>query len=507
MNRMADNNSGTGDGERPPRTWIGANAMWAKEWIKVNPLWASAHVINLLAGFVLFIVDLIKNFPDFSPNFPILTVVIAMCIIFVQIYSDPIESLLVEGSTSNDRRKIEEIRSGQRNKWMIFAYSFMLLSLLLTFYPFINPLFDTRPDAGKSSHNQVKQPGGREEIKSDSEQHAQAEQPFRFEKNEYLRTLRERPIAVFIGCTLDSNAKNLRCEESKQGNAAQSKGQKESNSADEKDNQPPTGGGEGNQSQAMPVESSMSVGHAWVINIGGYIQECSPEKRGEYGESFTCKVKDGLLIPLYFIILALMGGSISLTRRLPELQKQVGTEHVATETQPKLTQYEFREYLIFQMVQFISAPFLAILAYYLIEPSNTTQAVVLAFTAGFASETILLMIRSIANKITPETTTTIQYGAIAGVVTQSNNSPESGKPVGRIEVFLSGLPQKRSITDESGFYMLDNIPVGDHGIIFKSQDDQGNAVEVKDMVKIGHAQAIVKKNVTIVLRQPGEDNK
>jgi hypothetical protein len=385
---------------------------------------------------------------------------------------------------------------------MIFAYGFMLLSLLLTFYPFINPLFDTRSDAGKSSHSQVKQPDRREKVKSDSEQHAQAEQPFRFEKNEYLRTLRERPIAVFIGCTLDSNAKNLRCEESKQGNAAQSKGHEEPDPTDEKDNQPPE-----NQPQAMPVESSMSVGHAWVINIGGYIQECSPGKRGEYGESFTCKVKDGLLIPLYFIILALMGGSISLTRRLPELQKQVGTEHVATETQPKLTQYEFREYLIFQMVQFISAPFLAILAYYLIEPSNTTQAVVLAFTAGFASETILLMIRSIANKITPETTTTIQYGAIAGVVTQGNNGSELGKPVGKIEVFLSGLPQKRSITDESGFYMLDNIPVGDHGIIFKSQDDQGNAVEVKDMVKIGQAQAIVKKNVTIVLQQPGENNK
>ena len=54
--------------------------------------------------------------------------------------------------------------------------------------------------------------------------------------------------------------------------------------------------------------------------------------------------------------------------------------------------------------------------------------------------------------------------------------------------------------------MLDNIPVGDHGIVFKIQGDKGNG-EVKDTVKIDHAQAIVKKNVSIVLQKPGEENK
>lgn len=493
---MNENQQGENTANKPFRTfrnfWTGL-LEGAGKWIEAHPLWAAAHFLNLLAGFVLFIIDSIKNLPDFPPDFPILTVVIAMCIIFVQIYTDPIESLPIEESNQNgkgkiNREEIERKRSVQRNKWMIFAYSFMLLSLLLTFYPFINPLFDTKPDADNSSPDQVKQTEKREEGESGSEQNAQGEQSSKSEKNEYLRTLRERPIAVFIGCTLDSKAKNLRCEEPKKENAPGPSGAELTPSGDGQ-SKPPT-----QPVQPTQAISSVSVGHAWVINIGGYLQECNlGEESSEYGKSFTCKVRDGLLIPLYFIILALMGGSISLTRRLPELQKQVGTEHVATPTQPKLTQYEFREYLIFQMVQFISAPFLAILAYYLIEPNNTTQAVVLAFTAGFASETILLMIRSLANKITPETTKLPQYGSVAGIVTYVN--PE--KPADKLEVLVSELPQIQSITDEKGFYVLSNIPVGEHSITIKSLDKK---VLKKDTIKIERAQAIVKKNVIIEQR-------
>ena len=143
-------------------------------------------------------------------------------------------------------------------------------------------------------------------------------------------------------------------------------------------------------------------------------------------------------------------------------------------------------------MQFISAPFLAILAYYLIDPSNTTNAVAVAFTAGFASETILLMVRSIANKITPSTSTGAQYGAIAGIVTfGENNEPLAEK----VEVFLSESPQIRSITDERGFYILGNVPIGEHSISIKSIDQE--QILKKDTVKIERAQAIVKKNVTI----------
>lgn len=425
-----------------------------KEWLKANVLWIAAHVINILFGIEIYISKLL----DGESGFPILTIVISMCIIFVHIFTYPIEALPAEGSTQDERKRIEEIRSRQRNKWMIFAYGFMLISLLLTFYPFINPLFSLVEKTSGQSNGTVQQ----ESTKP------KQEKP---DAGRYLNTLRERPIAVFVGCSLDPEAKTLLCPKSS-------------------DTKP--------EDDAKKAQNPVSgtVGSAWVINIGGHIEKCTKDGTKDFGKSVTCEVKDGLLIPLFFIIMALMGGSISLTRRLPELQKQAGSEHIATQQQPKLTQYEFREHLIFQMVQYISAPFLAILAYYLIEPGNITNSVVLAFTAGFASETILLMVRSIANKITPGSGEALQYGAIAGVITIQDGAAK------KAEVFLTELPQIHSIIDEQGFYVLSNVPVGEHSISVKSLDT--DAILKKDTVKIERAQAIVKKNLAIAADDGGQ---
>ena len=442
---------------------------WITGWIKTNPLWAAAHILNLFAAFFLYFGE--------TSGTSILPVVIFMCIIFVQIYTDPIKAVPVDAD-QKAKADLEEIRSEQRNKWMIFAYSFMLISLLLTFYPFINPLFNFTEKTQIKSDGTAQIESTGEKTKTDEER--------------YLNTLRERPIAVFIGCSLDNKAQNLRCKSEDTAVSNSKDGEK-----DQSQEASQTESVKRNQTQST---LSADVNYAWVINIGGYIKQCTPDGNKEYGESFTCEVKDGLLIPLYFIIMALMGGSISLTRRLPELQKQAGSEHIGTEKQPKLSQYEFREHLIFQMVQFISAPFLAILAYYLVDPSDTTSSVALAFTAGFASESILLMIRSVANKITPETNAGPQYGAVAGVVTLSGKGAGSEEPAQKVEVSLSESPQIQSITDDKGFYMLGNVPVGEHSISIKFTT-KVNEKEIENLkkvtVKIERAQAIVKKNVTI----------
>lgn len=432
---------------------------WMRSWIKANPLWATAHFLNSVIAIGAF------SFGAGS-GIPIISVVIFMCIIFVQIYTEAVQSIPIEVD-QKERERLEGIRSEQRNQWMIFAYGFMLISLLLTIYPFINSL--SEPDLDK-----------------------------------YLKTLREKPIAVFIGCSLDSKAENLRCEPEDKtanvgGNGKTTDTKSDSASeGEENDKEKTTTQSEGSKNDHAQQNSSAVFGYAWIINIGGYIKECKQDSNRDYGKSVTCEVKDGLLIPLYFIIMALMGGSISLTRRLPELQKQAGLEHIATARQPKLSQYEFREYLIFQMVQFISAPFLAILAYYLIEPSNTTNAVVLAFTAGFASETILLMVRSVANKITPETYTMSQYGAIAGII-EVENEDDRKKILNdrkKMEVFLTELPhQAHAIVDEQWLYTLTNVPVGEHSISIKFID--GEKIIKKDIVKVTHAQAIAKKNIII----------
>ncbi|UJP05427.1 MAG: carboxypeptidase-like regulatory domain-containing protein [Nitrosomonas sp.] len=394
---------------------------WVEDWVKAYPLWAAAHFLNVMVAIFLIV----------GGGIPILTVVIFLCIIFVQIYTEPIKAIQPEFDKKT-REAVEEARSQQRNKWMIFAYSFMLISLLLTFYPFINSLSEA-------------------------------------ELKKYLATLREKPIAIFIACSLDDKAENLRCA-----------------AKNEKTPSP-----EADQQTQVPIPEG--VGHAWAINIGGNIERCTAEQDSTYGRAVACEVRDGLLVPLYFIVMALMGGSISLTRRLPELQKQAGSEHIATIRQPKLSQYEFREYLIFQMVQFISAPFLAILAYYLIEPSNTTNAVVLAFTAGFASETILLMVRSVANKISPNSDGAFQYGAIAGIIRFCGDDK---KIPDTLEVFLTEQPQQaHAVTDADGFYTLNNVPVGEHSISVKYINR--HEILQKDIVKVVQAQAVSKKNITI----------
>jgi hypothetical protein len=198
-------------------------------------------------------------------------------------------------------------------------------------------------------------------------------------------------------------------------------------------------------------------------------------------------VRGGLLVPLYVIILALIGGSISLTRRLPEYQVRASPEYLATEKEPRLSQHQLREYLVFQIVQYISAPLIAVLAYYLAEPDKTATAVVLGFTAGFASEAILLMVRAMAEKITPGTSGSApQFGTISGVVTHD------GIPVVKAEVSIATHPQLRTLTDDCGHYVLGNVPVGEHGLKIVKDAPK---LELSETVRIDRPQAVVTRNV------------
>jgi hypothetical protein len=192
------------------------------------------------------------------------------------------------------------------------------------------------------------------------------------------------------------------------------------------------------------------------------------------------------------VILALMGGSVNLTRRLPEYQVRAGEDYIATEKEPKLSHRQLREYLVFQIAQYLSAPLIAILAYYLIEPADLVKSVVLAFTAGFASESILGMVRAVADKITPATsgTTTAQVGTITGVVTLSD-----GKTVKGATVSLAAQPNLGATTDESGHYVLSNVPLGDQGVKAVFQQDPQHKLEKSETVRIDRPQSVVTGNI------------
>src|SRR5581483_3203771 len=294
--------------------------------LKHNWFWILAYV-SVFGYFVVRFFDRKKHIVTLDVStldilrdtltFPL---VLLMAIVFVHIYTEPIPLSPAEGMEQNEKAKKDEEKRQkemwQRRNWSIFAYVFMLFSLALAIYPFIQ---SWAPETKPEQH----------EIKADQQMNIIPE--------EY----RERPIWVFVGCSLTEKT-DLSCRSEQPGQNQQGALNTQSDK---------------NQQQAQDKDNG-----AWIINVGGYVKRCSSEPNSKIP---VCQVSGGLLVPLYVIILALMGGSISLTRRLSEQQKCASPEYVTTEKEPKLSQHEFREYLIFQIVQFISAPLIAVLAYYL----------------------------------------------------------------------------------------------------------------------------------------------
>jgi hypothetical protein len=176
----------------------------------------------------------------------------------------------------------------------------------------------------------------------------------------------------------------------------------------------------------------------WLVNIGGLAQyRCSPSsatcppsdrpisapsaKPAEAPESGKPKppelplqnnppfwpvtIHGGLAVPWYFLTLAIMGAAVSMARRVPEYQRRVQYGPPSTGqkvSDDAITPSMVREHLVFQVLQVLSAPLIAITAYNAIMPSTRATSVALAFVSGFSSESVLLAIRSLADKIKPE---------------------------------------------------------------------------------------------------------
>lgn len=214
----------------------------------------------------------------------------------------------------------------------------------------------------------------------------------------------------------------------------------------------------------------------WVINIGGWVKECVTES----GKGFC--VKGGLVVPLYFVVLALIGGAVSLTRRVPEYQKRSSPSYVGTDKEPKLDPPRAREYLVFQIVQFISAPFIAAVAYYLVSPETRTVGVAIGFTSGFASEAILLMIRGVVEKVSPAPAPVPLTGASSGVVIDSGTH----KGLEKAKVTVVGKPNLTAETDQQGHFVINGLPVGEQ------------VVEVSHNSKVALAKVVVEAGKTSV---------
>lgn len=138
-------------------------------------------------------------------------------------------------------------------------------------------------------------------------------------------------------------------------------------------------------------------------------------------------VQGGLAVPFYVIILAMLGAGINMTKRVPDIQKSWNTRGLPEDEegmlkaalnapikalagkQPrKLTEDEedkaawgIRKDLIDTYMGLISAPFLAIAVYYLLQIVATNIAepvlVIAAFATGFISDSIVTAITKLAS--------------------------------------------------------------------------------------------------------------
>lgn len=140
-----------------------------------------------------------------------------------------------------------------------------------------------------------------------------------------------------------------------------------------------------------------SMTDQWVVNIGG-IAGCP---LGDHRPVPQCPgavqpIQGGLIVPLYVIVLALMGAAVSMTRRVPEYQRRMSPGD------PEFLSWDqAREGLVFQIMQVASAPMIAITIYYIVDPGSRATTIVLGFASGFSSETVLLVIRAMLEKIKP----------------------------------------------------------------------------------------------------------
>ena len=207
----------------------------------------------------------------------------------------------------------------------------------------------------------------------------------------------------------------------------------------------------------------------WLVNIGGVLTGQNPECKGKPAEG-KCKpgsqsnrawITGGLVVPLSVLIVALFGGAISLSRRVPEIQKRVEASYVSMPDQLPLKPEEAREQLAFQILQFMAAPLIAIVAHHILDPKNYSTAIALAFMAGFGSETILLMIRGVATGLAPQRgTLQTSSGTVHGTVTDGLQIV----PEAEIEIAVAGNNQ-RTTTDLNGRFHFNAVPVGPAKIV------------------------------------------
>ena len=107
----------------------------------------------------------------------------------------------------------------------------------------------------------------------------------------------------------------------------------------------------------------------------------------------------GLVVPLYVVVLAVFGGAVGMSRRVPEIQLGAAASAKKENSEQAISAIEARERVMFQIMQVLAAPLIAITAFAAFEPDTMTAAVLIGFASGFASETILMKLRQASDAV------------------------------------------------------------------------------------------------------------
>lgn len=157
----------------------------------------------------------------------------------------------------------------------------------------------------------------------------------------------------------------------------------------------------------------------WFLHIGSTISkktrnnsETDEDSHKTVAAASYDVLKGGLAVPLYVVFLALMGGAVSMIRRVPEYQKRAthlyqkewepDKSHDTGEEAP-ISEIRARELVVFQIMQMFTAPLIAITAHAVFSPEDIAAAGLLGFLSGFASEPILLRLRKLADALSRQT--------------------------------------------------------------------------------------------------------
>ena len=134
----------------------------------------------------------------------------------------------------------------------------------------------------------------------------------------------------------------------------------------------------------------------WLLYIGSGPIEQEPTAVG--GADSRVQLGRGLVVPLYVVVLSLIGGAVGMTRRLPEIQRQVARS--SKDSGAKfIMPIEARERVLFQIMQVLATPLIAVVAFSAFAPDSVSVAVLLGFGAGFTSEAVLAKVRQLNNSI------------------------------------------------------------------------------------------------------------